>query len=367
LLTLFVLFALVFLTRVDGSKVKDLNNDNFDTVVDGSIPAFVEFFAPWCGHCKNLAPEYEIVGDSFASHSSKVNIAKVDCDQNGPLCESHGVSGFPTLKWFPTKDSESYEGGRTADDIIKFINEKTGLNVHAKKPPTKSLVLTPDNFDKTINSGKFVFVEFYAPWCGHCKKLAPTWEKFAAVFENEPNVVIAKIDANEHQDLGTKYEIQGFPTLVLFTPEHPKGEKYDGETDLEALVEHINSKAGTQRTQDGLLDRKAGKLADFDALAAKFSTDDRKTLLQKAKELSTGLPPHHAGSALVYVKTMERIIENGLEYVTNEITRLTRMMSTSSSSISASKKDDFQKRINIVNSFQDAKVEDETEGDKEDE
>ena len=101
-LALLGFFALV----VSASDVKDLSPDNFDSVVDGSTGAFVEFYAPWCGHCKKLAPEYEIVATAFKRFSSKVVVAKVDCDSHRELCGRFGVSGYPTLKYFP-KDNKA--------------------------------------------------------------------------------------------------------------------------------------------------------------------------------------------------------------------------------------------------------------------
>jgi protein disulfide-isomerase-like protein len=85
-----------------------------------------------CGHCKRLAPEYEIVGSAFARFKKNVVVAKVDCDQHKELCARFDVKGYPTLNWFPkgeTAKPTPYSGGRTANDIIQFINSKTGMSL----------------------------------------------------------------------------------------------------------------------------------------------------------------------------------------------------------------------------------------------
>merc|ERR1711991_621001 len=171
-----------------------LTPDNFDSVVDGSKHVMVEFFAPWCGHCKNLAPHWEQLGESFSRFSSDVVIAAVDADAHRELGTRFGVSGFPTIKYFPkgSTEPEDYSGGRTADDLVSYVNSKTGLSVRIKKKPTAVLNLTPETFDGAVkDESVFALVEFFAPWCGHCKALAPEWEKVASAFQNEPNCVVA--------------------------------------------------------------------------------------------------------------------------------------------------------------------------------
>jgi len=331
-----------------------LTIDDFSSVAEGSAPSFIEFYAPWCGHCKQLAPEYEIVAEAFKPHSSSVVVAKVDCDANSEVCSTNDVSGYPTLKWFPGSGAkaENYEGGRTADDIISFINSKTGLKAKTKKPLSKAVDLTEDDFDvKVFGEKKFALVEFYAPWCGHCKQLAPIWEKLAVAFQNERNVLIAKADvATSNQELSSKYGVEGFPTLILFTPDNSKGEKYEGGRDLEALVSYINEKAGTHRTSDGGLNEKAGKIEELDDLAKRFvstSQEERVTILEETKKVAS----EKGKQGMVYVRYMEKMMKDGATSIDNEGTRLKKMLSTSGSSISADKKDDFQKRLNVVDSF----------------
>lgn len=68
------------------------------------------------------------------------------------------------------------------------------------------------NFDEVVtNNGKDTLIEFYAPWCGHCKKLGPIFEEVANALKDE-DVAIVKMDATAN-DVPSKFEVRGFPTL----------------------------------------------------------------------------------------------------------------------------------------------------------
>ncbi len=169
-----VLAGLASLAAAAESAVLDLKPDNFDDVVlKSGKPTLVEFFAPWCGHCKNLAPVYEDLANIFAS-SDKVQIAKVDADAEKALGKRFGVQGFPTLKWFDgkSKDPSDYSGGRDLDSLSSFITEKTGIKAKRKlTPPSSVVMLSDETFAKEIGSDKDILVAFTAPWCG--RKRAP--------------------------------------------------------------------------------------------------------------------------------------------------------------------------------------------------
>ena len=77
-----------------------------------------------------------------------------------------------------------------------------------------ALTLTNENFNEIINGDKPVFVDFWATWCGPCKMLAPTIEELAVELEGE--VVVAKLDVDQAQDIAMKYGVMSIPTLLVF-------------------------------------------------------------------------------------------------------------------------------------------------------
>ena len=96
-----------------------------DIVLDDSKDVLIEFYAPWCGHCKALAPKYDILAGLYTEqgHADKVTIAKVDATANDVPDE---VEGFPTIKLYKAGDKSNpvtYSGSRSIEDLIKFVEE----------------------------------------------------------------------------------------------------------------------------------------------------------------------------------------------------------------------------------------------------
>ena len=96
-----------------------------EIVLDDKKDVLIEFYAPWCGHCKALAPKYDELGTLFqnSEFKDKVTIAKVDATANDVPDE---VQGFPTIKLYPAggKDAPvTYQGSRTVEDLITFIKD----------------------------------------------------------------------------------------------------------------------------------------------------------------------------------------------------------------------------------------------------
>lgn len=441
-----------------------LGEDNFDSFINQHEHVLVEFYAPWCGHCKNLAPEYASAAQTLASNGSPVKLAKVDATVHAALGQKFGIQGYPTLKFFRSGSPIDYEGGRKAAEIVAWVNKKSGpvsaelssqdaiktfsegegthviafvkpgsdqfntwLSV-AKDPKfsdfaaghvfdeslfgdrkvnsvvlykkgeepivytgecdqaavlkwllaegfplveelaqgiwvrsqqnespllavfheetdsdTQNLIYkvakahkgkvlfswstrlplleqwggtgkqipsaimivwkngepkfkiwnedngvkfdeaglnafieqtlagtyvafkkseaVPENNDGPVvtvvgknfedivynKEGKPVFVEFYAPWCGHCKKLAPVWDELGTNLKTElPNVIVAKVDATANT-LPDEITIQGFPTIILFQGRQQT--QYNGARDVDGFTSFLKSNLGQAKDE----------------------------------------------------------------------------------------------------------------------
>lgn len=461
---LLVLCAVAFaLAYKEDDNVLVLTAENFDEAINEFPNILVEFYAPWCGHCKALAPEYSKAATTLKTEGSELKLAKVDATEEPTLAEKYEVRGYPTIKFFRSGKPSEYKGGRTAPEIVNWLKKRVGspapsLNdvqavkeltekndvvvvgffkdqtsdaakafnevagdiddivfgitgdssvfseykvtadtvvmfrnfddgrvdltdkfdaksirdfiagnrmalvteftqeaagkifggevknhlllfiskksedfkekldayreaapafkgkvlfiyinldeednlrileffglkvaecptyryVHLGedmmkyKPDTSDIVtdnvrnfvqsildgerqphlnseeipegwdsqpvkvLVGKNFDQVArDKTKHVFVEFYAPWCGHCKQLAPIWDQLGEKFKDSADVVIAKMDstANELADI----RVQGFPTLKFFPKDSNEIVDYNGERTLDAFIKFIES------------------------------------------------------------------------------------------------------------------------------
>lgn len=256
------------------SSVILLDKNSFEKeVVQSKDIWLIEFFAPWCGHCKNFAPEYEKAARAL---KGIFKIGAVNADSEKELAGKYGIQGFPTVKFFGiTKTNiQDYNGARSAQAIINYMfdrakdivnkrmgqttntnsNQKTNTNSNnnnnnqqKKKPPSSDkdvLVLDDKNFDETIFKSKEMFiVAFYAPWCGHCQKLLPEWN--AAATQLKGQIKLAKVDATVNQQLASRYQIQGYPTIKIFPPGDKTNsniEEYNGPRDEDGIVQYALSK-----------------------------------------------------------------------------------------------------------------------------
>jgi len=259
------LFAVVAVDALytSADDVIELTQANFkNEVIKSDAIWIVEFYAPWCGHCKSLAPEYKKAATAL---KGVVHLGAVDMTQHQSVGAPYDVKGYPTIKIFGADKNKptDFNGGRTTDGLVdaalaevksavkarmsgksKSSNEKkkssSGSDSGSGKKGTV-VELTADNFEeKVLGSDDAWLVEFFAPWCGHCKSLAPQWEKAAGMLEGKA-VHLGAVDATVHGALAQKYGVQGYPTIKVFKS-GAKGSSasdatsYDGARTAEAIV-----------------------------------------------------------------------------------------------------------------------------------
>lgn len=278
-----------------------------------------------------------------------MTIAKVDADAEKSLGTRFGISGFPTLKWFDGKSDtpEDYKSGRDIESLSAFISEKTGIKPKAaKKPESAVKMLTDDNWDAEIGKDKDVIVAFTAPWCGHCKSLAPTWESVAADFASELGVTIAKVDCEAPNAKATaeKEGVKSYPTIKYFPKGSKTGIAYESGRAEKDVVDFMNEKAGTFRAPGGSLNALAGVIPTLDSAIANLQTGGDKAYQELYKQAGKAKDKY----AEYYTKVGKKLQENA-GYVNKELTRLQNMLAKGN--LAPEKKDDLISRSNILRAF----------------
>lgn len=108
----------------EGSKVALLTDDDFEDYVAQNNKFMAMFYAPWCGHCKNMKPEYAAAAEDLQYKST--SMVAVDCTEQKATCGKYGVTAYPSVKWFEAGEADDYKGGREKQAMVNFITDKVG-------------------------------------------------------------------------------------------------------------------------------------------------------------------------------------------------------------------------------------------------
>ncbi|XP_050310725.1 dnaJ homolog subfamily C member 10-like [Anthonomus grandis grandis] len=203
-----------FLQDAINPVVVNLNEDNFSLLARKPAKEMwvVDFFAPWCGPCQQLAPEFRKLAKSL-SQFKDIIIAQVDCVANNQLCSSQNIGAYPTIRLYPlgSKGMSTvavHNGQRDALSLKRWILNFLPSNVEA---------LNEVEFRQQILTKKYYLpwlVDFYAPWCGHCVHFEPEYRTVAQRLNGK--VRCAKIDCEAHRVFCGHQRVTGYPTVRLY-------------------------------------------------------------------------------------------------------------------------------------------------------
>jgi protein disulfide-isomerase A6 len=242
-----------------GGAVKDVDAKGFrSAVIESERPSVVEFYAPWCGHCQKLTPEFM---KAAKSAQGMVDFVAVNCDEdaNKPLCQRYKVQGFPTIKTFrpppapkngekkkkPRPEIEDYVGERKASAIVEhaFSKMRNYASVVTSRNIDKYLSQNDDNHKVVLLAGK--------------KKKAGMPPLYKALSVDFPQAKFGYVPASEVAAVAQTLNVDppsdpSAPTLLLLPPQTKEPLMYEGELKRDPiakfLTKHLPSKKASSST-----------------------------------------------------------------------------------------------------------------------
>lgn len=241
----------------DGPVTMVVAHNYKDIVEDKSKDVLIDYYAPWCSFCKQLAPIYDELGELYKG--SNVVIAKMDVTLNElPPSVPFRIESYPTIKFRQagTKEYIDFKGDRSKAEFIKFIQANAVNKVEIDESHTMKSEAVPETQEGPVtvvvaktykqivgDKSKDVLIEHYTPWCGFCKTLAPIYDEVGELYKGS-DIVIAKIDMTEN-DLPSSlpFTVDGYPTIKFRKAGSSEYMDYDGERTKEAFVEFLSKNA----------------------------------------------------------------------------------------------------------------------------
>lgn len=218
LLSLFMFLGRSEILEEDGVLI--LNSNNFDEALESYTYLLVKFYAPWCGHCKSLAPVFTSAAASLSKINSQVRLAKVQVEHSEDLASRYKISSIPSLKFFKKQEVINYNEGRSAQDIIDWVLDNLHTVTHFETL----------NDLKTYEKSKKSFILYLGQSSNPSLK---SFEKASSSFQLFPFVSCSDPAAL------SEYKVES-GSIILLKKFDDKRVDFTGEATQEALVSFVN-------------------------------------------------------------------------------------------------------------------------------
>ncbi|XP_061366609.1 protein disulfide-isomerase 5-2 isoform X1 [Gastrolobium bilobum] len=205
---------------VDG-KVLVLDESNFDSAISSFDHILVDFYAPWCGHCKRLSPELDAAAPVLAALKEPIIIAKVDADKHTSLAKKYDVDAYPTIMLFNHGVPSEYRGPRKADLLVRYLKKFAASDV---------AILDSDSAVNTFVEEASTFFPIYIGFGLNNSVI----EKLAIKYKKNAWFSVAK-DFSE--DLMVLYDFDKIPALVSLNPVYNERNTFYGPFEAEEFLE----------------------------------------------------------------------------------------------------------------------------------
>ncbi|MQL94628.1 hypothetical protein Taro_027294 [Colocasia esculenta] len=207
---------------VDGT-VLELDDSNFDSAISAFDYILVDFYAPWCGHCKRLAPELDAAAPVLAGLDHPIVIAKINADKYTKLASKYEIDGYPSLKVFMHGIPTDYSGPRKADLLVRYLRKFVAPDV---------AILESDsaihNFVESAGTHFPIFIGF-----GLDESVI---SEFAKKYKKKAWFCVAK-DFSE--DVMVRYDFDKVPALVSIHPKYNQQSVFYGPYEGDFLDDFI--------------------------------------------------------------------------------------------------------------------------------
>jgi len=233
-----------------GGKAIELTASNFKSqVLQSEYAWIVTFFAPWCGHCKAMKPDFEAAAKQF-SPDSTVRFGLVDCTVHESTCRDYQVKGYPTIKSFSNGKPADYNGGRSTSDFVTYMKNQGAKSKPVPKPVE---LLDQAQLDKCLNEQICIFAslpDIRDTTVEERKKYLQVLTDVAAKAKQH-NIQWVYSFARNHRELENALKMgeNGFPAVVLINKAKSLYSPFYRALTVEALYEWANT-AGSGRVSN---------------------------------------------------------------------------------------------------------------------